>query len=73
MWIVQIALKLCSSDQASTSEQSGSFSGRDLGGVSRDIKKIIDSMRIQLPRGLLFAAVISYLEVITAQNACVFR
>jgi len=29
----------------------GSFSGRDLGGVSRDINKVIDSMRSQLPRG----------------------
>jgi multidrug efflux pump subunit AcrB len=29
----------------------GSFSGRDLGGVSRDINKLIDSMRSQLPRG----------------------
>src|ERR1700751_5605218 len=29
----------------------GSFSGRDLGGVSRDINKVIDSMRRQLPRG----------------------
>jgi multidrug efflux pump subunit AcrB len=29
----------------------GSFSGRDLGGVSQDINKVIDSMRSQLPRG----------------------
>jgi multidrug efflux pump subunit AcrB len=29
----------------------GSFSGRDLGGVSGDINKVIDSMRSQLPRG----------------------
>jgi len=29
----------------------GSVDGRDLGGVSRDIHKIIDSMRSQLPRG----------------------
>jgi multidrug efflux pump subunit AcrB len=29
----------------------GSFSGRDLGGVSRDINEVIDSMRSQLPRG----------------------
>jgi len=29
----------------------GSFSGRDLGGVSGDINKLIDSMRSQLPRG----------------------
>jgi multidrug efflux pump subunit AcrB len=29
----------------------GSFSGRDLGGVSRDINKLLDSMRSQLPRG----------------------
>ena len=29
----------------------GSFSGRDLGGVSRDINKVIDSMHSQLPRG----------------------
>jgi multidrug efflux pump subunit AcrB len=29
----------------------GSVSGRDLGGVSRDINKIIDSQRNQLPRG----------------------
>jgi multidrug efflux pump subunit AcrB len=29
----------------------GSFNGRDLGGVSRDINKVIDSMRSQLPRG----------------------
>jgi len=29
----------------------GSLSGRDLGGVSRDINKVIDSMRSQLPRG----------------------
>ena len=29
----------------------GSVDGRDLGGVSRDINKIIDSMRGQLPRG----------------------
>jgi multidrug efflux pump subunit AcrB len=29
----------------------GSVSGRDLGGVSRDISKIIDSARSQLPRG----------------------
>jgi multidrug efflux pump subunit AcrB len=29
----------------------GSVEGRDLGGVSRDINKIIDSMRAQLPRG----------------------
>ena len=29
----------------------GSVDGRDLGGTSRDINKIIDSMRSQLPRG----------------------
>ncbi|PYX49544.1 MAG: RND transporter [Acidobacteria bacterium] len=29
----------------------GSVDGRDLGGVSRDINKIIDSVRSQLPRG----------------------
>jgi multidrug efflux pump subunit AcrB len=29
----------------------GSVQGRDLGGVSRDLNKIIDSMRAQLPRG----------------------
>ena len=29
----------------------GSVDGRDLGGVSRDINKIIDSARTQLPRG----------------------
>jgi len=29
----------------------GSVSGRDLGGVSRDINKIIDGMRHELPRG----------------------
>jgi len=29
----------------------GSVDGRDLGGASRDINKIIDSMRSQLPRG----------------------
>ena len=29
----------------------GSVQGRDLGGVSRDINKIIDSLRSQLPRG----------------------
>ena len=29
----------------------GSVEGRDLGGVSRDINKIIDSQRTQLPRG----------------------
>jgi multidrug efflux pump subunit AcrB len=29
----------------------GSFRGRDLGSVSRDINKVIDSMRSQLPRG----------------------
>jgi multidrug efflux pump subunit AcrB len=29
----------------------GSFSGRDLGGVSRDINKLIASMQSQLPRG----------------------
>jgi multidrug efflux pump subunit AcrB len=29
----------------------GSVSGRDLGGVSRDINKIIDGMRPELPRG----------------------
>jgi multidrug efflux pump subunit AcrB len=29
----------------------GSVDGRDLGGVSRDINKIIDSLRNQLPRG----------------------
>jgi multidrug efflux pump subunit AcrB len=29
----------------------GSVSGRDLGGASRDINKIIDSLRNQLPRG----------------------
>ena len=29
----------------------GSVQGRDLGGVSRDISKIIDSLRSQLPRG----------------------
>jgi multidrug efflux pump subunit AcrB len=29
----------------------GSVEGRDLGGVSRDINKILDSMRGQLPRG----------------------
>ena len=29
----------------------GSVEGRDLGGISRDINKIIDSLRSQLPRG----------------------
>jgi multidrug efflux pump subunit AcrB len=29
----------------------GAVSGRDLGGTSRDINKVIDSMRSQLPRG----------------------
>jgi multidrug efflux pump subunit AcrB len=29
----------------------GSVQGRDLGGVSRDLNKVIDSMRAQLPRG----------------------
>jgi multidrug efflux pump subunit AcrB len=29
----------------------GSVDGRDLGGVSRDLNKVIDSMRNQLPRG----------------------
>jgi multidrug efflux pump subunit AcrB len=29
----------------------GSVQGRDLGGVSRDVNKVIDSLRAQLPRG----------------------
>jgi multidrug efflux pump subunit AcrB len=36
---------------APTIDVFGGVDGRDLGGVSRDINKIIDSMRNQLPRG----------------------
>ena len=36
---------------APTIDVFGAVDGRDLGGVSRDINKIIDSMRNQLPRG----------------------
>jgi multidrug efflux pump subunit AcrB len=38
-------------DVATVIDIYGAVSGRDLGGTSRDINKVIDSMRSQLPRG----------------------